>query len=396
MAPQGPVGAASDMGVPLQDLKRDQDSLAGELEVAARRVFESSEFVLGTFVERFEDEIARYVGVEHAIGVASGSDALLLALKALGIGPGDEVITTPLSFIATAASIVHAGATPVFADIQRDTYNLDPSAVAAVISERSAAILPVHLHGQMADMSEIRALSARHGLAVIEDAAQAIGASQTGRDPGGRLISSGVWRAGAAGDAGCFSFYPTKNLGGWGDGGLVTTGDAGTAKRLRALRDHGQGRAPGDAPALGYNSRLDAIQAAVLEVKLRRLDEWTSKRRAHAAWYDRALADVTGVDAPVVPPENRHVFHHYTVRCSARQTTAAVLDRDHIEHRIYYPTLHRLGAFEDLGYRAGDFPIAERAAEEVLSLPMFPSLTAEEREQVVGSLRSSADMTAVV
>jgi dTDP-4-amino-4,6-dideoxygalactose transaminase len=395
-APPGQTRAAPEMAVPLQDLSRDQHSLAGELEVAVRRVFESSEFVLGTFLERFEAEIARYVGIEHAVGVASGSDALLLALKALGIGPGDEVITTPLSFIATASSIVHAGATPVFADIRADTYNLDPSAVAAVVSDKTAAILPVHLHGQMADMSEIRALATRHGLAVIEDAAQAIGATQTKRDPEHRYESPSMWRAGAAGDAGCFSFYPSKNLGGWGDGGLVTTGDARTAEQLRALRNHGQGRTSGAVPILGYNSRLDAIQAAVLGVKLQRLDEWTSQRRAHAAWYDQALVDVKEVDAPVVAPENGHVFHHYTVSCSSRDTTTAALDRDGIEHRVYHPTLHRMAAFENLGYRAGDFPIAERAAEKVLSLPMFPSLTAEEREQVVGALRSAADTSAVV
>jgi dTDP-4-amino-4,6-dideoxygalactose transaminase len=376
------------MSVPLQDLRRDQDPLAGELDVAVRRVFESSAFVLGAFVERFEAEITQYVGVAHAIGVASGSDALLLAMKALGIGPGDEVITTPFSFISTATSIVHAGARPVFADIRPDTYNLDPAAVAAVVSERTAAILPVHLHGQMAQMAEIRALAARYGLAVIEDAAQAMGASQTGRDEGDCPEHDGVWRAGAAGDAGCFSFYPTKNLGGWGDGGLVTTDDAATAERLRALRNHGQGQASDRVPAPGYNSRLDAIQAAVLRVKLQKLDEWTRQRRAHAAWYDRALADVAGVDTPVVLPENRHVFHHYTVRCSCRDTTVAALQRDGIGHRIYHSPLHQLGAFESFGYRAGDFPVAEHAAEEVLSLPMFPTLTAEELEQVVDSLRS--------
>ena len=383
------------MKVPLQDLRRDQDSLAVELQVAVRDVFESSEFVLGTFVARLEGEIARYVGVRHAIGVASGSDALLLALKALGIGRGDEVITTPFSFISTVSSIVHAGATPVFADILPDTYNIDPAAAVAAVSERTAAILPVHLYGQMADMSDIRTLATRHGLAVVEDAAQAIGASQVSdgtTDRGGR--TPGVWRAGAAGDAGCFSFYPTKNLGGWGDGGLVTTDDARTAERLRVLRNHGQEHAASNARAPGYNSRLDAVQAAVLGVKLPRLDEWTNRRRAHAARFDRALAEVAGLAAPFVRPENRHVYNHYTVRCSGRRRIASQLERDGIEHRVYYPIpLHLLGAFEDLGYRTGDFPVAERAAEEVLSLPIFPSLKAEEQEQVVSSLRNRAGTT---
>jgi dTDP-4-amino-4,6-dideoxygalactose transaminase len=383
------------MPVPLQDLNRDQASLSTELRAAIREVFESGEFILGRFLRRFEDDIADYIGVDHAIGVASGTDALILAIKALGIGPGDEVITTPSSYVATASSIVHAGATPVFADVEADTLNIDPAAVSAAISERTAAILPVHLYGQMADMEPLRGLAERHGVAVIEDAAQAIGATQTksqadgeGGDP------ADVWRAGATGDAGCFSFYPTKNLGGWGDGGLVTTHDARTAERVRILRDHGLSpadRAQSAPGELGYNSRLDAIQAAVLRVKLSRLEEWIRQRRAHAAVYDRDLAGVDGVVTPPVRPGNRHTYHQYTLRCSDRQDIASRLDDAGIGHRVYYPVpLHLVGAFEDLGYKPGDFPVAERAASEVLSLPVYPSLSAGEREEVIAALLSEA------
>jgi dTDP-4-amino-4,6-dideoxygalactose transaminase len=381
------------MNVPLQDLRRDQAPLSEDLQAAVREVFESAEFVLGRFVERFEHDVAEYVGVKHAIGVASGSDALLLAIKALGIGRGDEVITTPSSFVATASSIVHAGATPVFADVLPDTLNIDPAAVSAAIGERTAAILPVHLYGQMADMDEIRALAARHGLEVIEDAAQAIGASQVkGAGTGPGKSSPGVWHAGAAGDAGCFSFYPTKNLGGWGDGGLVTTNDTRTADGLRCLRDCGQLPTDRDLNAptlLGHNSRLDAIQAAVLHVKLPRLEEWIRGRRAHAAAYDRDLGGVAGLVTPRVRPGNRHTYHQYTVLCSDRNEIASRLDAGGIGHRVYYPVpLHLVGAFEGLSYKRGDFPVAERAAEEVLSLPVYPSLSVDQRERVISALRS--------
>jgi len=383
------------MRVPLQDLGRDQAPLSMELQAAVRKVFDSSDFILGPFVERFENDIAEYVGVKHAIGVASGTDALLLSMKALGIGRGDEVITTPSSFVATASSIVHAGATPVFADILPDTLNVDPAAVSAAVSERTAAILPVHLYGQMADMEQIRALAARHGLAVIEDAAQAIGASQVKSDATGQPgRSPSVWRAGAAGDAGCFSFYPTKNLGGWGDGGLVTTSDGRTAERLRSLRAYGQPHTARNSNAsmvLGYNSRLDAVQAAVLRVKLSRLEEWIRRRRAHAAAYDQDLANVAGLVRPSVRPGNRHVYHQYTVRCFDRQETASRLERGAIGHRVYYPVpLHLLGAFEGLGYKPGDLPVAERAADEVLSLPVFPSLSVGECAQVIAALRNGS------
>ena len=385
------------MKVPLQDLRRDQDALVGELKAAVREVFESGAFVLSPVVERLESEIAGYIGVRHAIGVASGSDALFLSLKALGIGRGDEVITTPSSFIATASSIVHAGATPIFADIEPDTFNIDPAAAAAAVSERTAAILPVHLYGQMADMGKIQALAARHRLAVVEDAAQAIGATQersSATKQGERTPR--VWRAGAAGDTGCFSFYPTKNLGGWGDGGLVATNDARTAERLRSLRAHGHLNVGGDehtVSELGYNSRLDAVQAAVLHAKLPLLEEWTRQRRAHAAAYDRALAGLPGVITPAVRRKNRHVYHQYTVRCSDRAEVSFRLRRGQVGHRVYYPVpLHLVGAFQNLGYRPGDFPVAERAAEEVLSLPVFPSLAAEEREQVISSLWDGAGL----
>jgi dTDP-4-amino-4,6-dideoxygalactose transaminase len=380
------------MVVPLQDLRRDQAALAEELVAAVREVSASSAFVLGTFVERFERAVARYIGAEHAVGVASGSDALILAMKALGIGRGDEVITTPLSFIATAGSIVHAGARPVFVDIRPDTYLIDPEAVAAAVSERTAAILPVHLYGQMADMASLRVVAARHGLAVIEDAAQAIGASQ--QRPGAgepKGDPHGIWRAGAAADVGCFSFYPSKNLGAWGDGGLVATNSTETAALLRELRNHGLGYSGSDASTLGHNSRLDAIQAAVLHVKLPFLDHWTNRRQAHAARYDRSLSDLSCIVPPHVPSPNRHVYHQYTIRCTDRPAIASQLEQRQIAHRVYYPIpLHLLGVFKYLGHRQGDFPVAECASEEVLSLPVFPSLTSEEQEKVIGALRMGA------
>lgn len=380
--PRSDASAGRPAPVPVADPGREYAELRQEIEAALLEVGASGSYILGPTVERFEAAVADYLGVAHAVGVGSGTDALLLALEALGVGPGDEVITSPFTFFATAGAVVHAGATPVFADILPDTFDLDPDAAEAAVTPRTVALLPVHLFGQMADMPRLRAVAERHGLAVVEDAAQAIGAWQEG--PDGRV------GAGAAGNVGCFSFYPTKNLGGLGDGGLVTTDDPELAERVRRLRVHGRAGSGYRHLEVGYNSRLDALQAAVLRVKLGRLEAWTERRRSHAAAYDRVLAGVgeeVGVRPPAVRPGNRHVFHQYTVRCADRAATAAVLDAHGIGHAVYYPVpLHRQEALGHLEYGEGDFPEAERAAREALSVPVFPGLRTEERERVAAAL----------
>lgn len=367
-------------GVPLQDPARQVRALGEELSAAVEAVAASGQFVLGPEVEAFESAAADYLGTEHAVGVASGTDALQLALEALGVGEGDEVITSPFTFFATVEAILHAGAVPVLADIDPASYALDPAAAEAAVTRRTAAILPVHLYGQMADMEALGQVAERHGLAVVEDAAQAFGAAR--RD-------DGEWtHAGAAGDAGCFSFFPTKNLGAWGEGGLVSTDDDGLAERLRRLRNHGE-RERYHHAELGRNSRLHALQAAVLRVKLPHVDEWNARRRAHAIQYDRALAGVEGIQPPVEVAGNRHIYHQYTVRCRRRDHAVRRLEADGIGHGIYYPRpAHLQEPLAGLGYRKGEFPEAEEAAEQVLSLPVFAELSARERELVVESLTS--------
>ncbi len=369
------------MIVPLQDPARETRELREELDRAVAGVVEDAAFVLGPTVASFEEAVARRVGVDHAVGVASGTDALLLVLRALGVGAGDEVIVPAFTFFATAEAVIRAGARPVLADVRPDTLNLDPEAAAAEVTDRTAAVVPVHLYGQMADLPALSGLADRHGLALVEDAAQAIGARQ-----------QGTGEAGAVGDAGCFSFYPTKNLGAWGDGGLVTTGDADLAARLRSLRDHGRTEAGGYGHReVAYNSRLDALQAAVLGVKLGALDGWNDRRREHARAYDAALDGLPGLEAPTVRAGNTHVYHQYTLRARERDAL-----REHLRDRgvgsgVYYPTpLHLLEGLAHLGYGPGDFPVAERAAREVLSLPVFPGLTEGERAEVVEALREFA------
>lgn len=413
------------MSVPLQDPTREIAALRDRLDEAVGAVVESGRFVLGPAVASFEEALADRLGVEHAVGVASGTDALALALEAAGVGEGDEVVTPPFSFFATAEAILRVGARPVFADVRPDTLNLDPEAAAGAVTGRTAALLPVHLYGQTADMPALGELADRHDLVLVEDAAQAVGAAQAtggpdaawpdgatglrpaadrepraaggseGRGPvPGEGDGSGphgeVVRAGAAGDAGCFSFYPTKNLSAWGDGGMVTTDDADLAARLRSLRDHGRTPAGGyghERP--GYNSRLDALQAAVLETKLDRLERWNERRREHARRYERALEEVPGVEPPAARPGNVHAFHQFTVRARDREALADHLEARGIGHAVYYPTpLHLQPGLEELGHRAGDFPVAERAAREVLSLPVFPLLEEEEVAAVADALRS--------
>jgi dTDP-4-amino-4,6-dideoxygalactose transaminase len=369
------------MQVPLLDLKQQHSALRGELRAALERVLDSQQFILGEDVRLLESELARYTGAGHAVGCGSGSDALLLALLALDVGAGAEVVTTPFTFFATAGAVVRAGARPVFVDIEPRTYNIDPARIAEVITERTRAVIPVHLYGQLAEMDEILRAGSGRGVRVIEDAAQAIGAA----DAKGRS-------AGAVGDAGCFSFYPTKNLGAAGEAGLVTTHDAATAGRLRRLRVHG-GATEYHHDEVGFNSRLDTFQAAVLRVKLPHLDAWSDARRERADTYTRLIneAELTEfVTPPFIIPGARHIFHQYVVRVPAARRDALLehLKANGVGTKVYYPVpLHLQPCFAELGYKAGDFPESERAARETLALPMFPELTRAQQEYVVETLR---------
>lgn len=371
------------MRVPLLDLHGQHRQVAADIDVAIRAVVDEQRFILGPAVERFEDQVASWLGIEHAIGCASGTDAILLSLRALDVGPGDEVVTTPFTFFATAGAIHNVGARPVFADIDPATFNLDPVATEAAIGEHTKAIIPVHLFGQMAEMSRFREIGDRRSVGVIEDAAQAIGARQRTAD--GEAITTGT-----LGDACTFSFFPSKNLGGWGDGGMVVTPRADVAERLRKLRVHG-GRQMYHHEEVGYNSRLDTLQAAVLSAKLPYLEGWSAARRANAAFYDEALAGVEGIVTPVVRPENESIYNQYTIRVldGRRDELKAFLDERGVGSAIYYPLpLHLQPCFAYLGYGEGDFPESERAAREVLSLPVFPELGAEQRAYVAESVRA--------
>jgi dTDP-4-amino-4,6-dideoxygalactose transaminase len=362
-----------EMNVPLLDLRAQFHTIRGEVMAAVERVFESQHFILGPEVEVFERDAAEYCRIKHAIGCGSGSDALLLALTALGVGPGDEVVTASFSFFATAGSIARLGARPVFVDISPDDFNVDPNLIERAITPRAKAILPVHLFGQCAEMDAIREVADRHNLPVIEDAAQAIGA--------GYCES----RAGAMGAVGCFSFFPSKNLGGAGEGGLMTTDDDDLAEKLRLLRVHGM-RPKYYHKVVGVNSRLDALQAAVLGVKLKYLDRWSDARRRNAEHYDKLFAEagVEEVTTPVVHPNRRHIFNQYTIRCSRRDELMDFLKRRGVGSEIYYPApLHLQECFANLGYKPGDLPATERASRECLSLPIYPELTEEMRQYVV-------------
>ncbi len=382
--------------VPLLDLKRQHQALHAEIEKAALDFLSSGQYVIPSgahpAVVAFESAAARLLGAGHAIGVANGTDALLLSLRALGVGPGDEVITTPFSFIATAEVVSLVGATPVFADIQPDTFNLAPQAVAAAITPRTRAIIPVHLFGHPAAMGEINALARRHNLPVLEDAAQAWGAAmQMPGDSSNENIaaSDSLKHCGALGDMAAFSFFPTKNLGAYGEGGLVTTNNDDLAERVRMLRAHGQRRRYVH-DEIGYNSRLHAIQAAILNVKLPHAHAWNEARRRNAARYNALLGDLELV-TPVERAGCRHVYHQYTLRLSSerREAVCAALTRAEIGWAIYYPVcLHLQPVYADLNGREGQFPQAERAAREVLSLPIFPELRDDEIESVAAAVRA--------
>jgi len=366
------------MQVPLLDLKQQHEHLREELRAATDRILDSQQFVLGEEVRLLEAELARYSETRHAVGCASGSDALLLALMALDIRAGDEVITTAFSFFATGGAIARTGATPVFVDIEPRTYNLDPALVESAINARTRAIMPVHLYGQCADMDALLEVAARHALPVIEDAAQAIGAEDSGR------------RAGSLGRIGCFSFYPTKNLGAAGDAGLLTTNDDALAERLRRLRVHG-GATEYLHTEVGINSRLDALQAAILRVKLPHLDSWSQARRERAETYSLLLTNAHlkfDLRVPFIRDNVRHIFHQYVVGVPEHRDALVEHLRTHgVGVKIYYPVpLHRQECFLHLGYEEGALPEAERAARETLALPIYPELRLEQQQYVVDVL----------
>lgn len=377
--------------IPLLDLQAQFRTISDDVYRAMREVVESQGFVLGPSVAGFEEALAGYTGSRHAIGCASGTDALILAFAGLDVGIGDEVVTSPFSFFSTASCAYKVGARPRFVDILPDTFNLDPAKVDEVASHRTGAILPVHLFGQCADMDAILEIASARRIPVVEDAAQALGASYR-RD--------GEWRsAGAIGAVGCYSFFPTKNLGGFGDGGAMVTDDDDLAAKLRLLRVHG-GQQMYHHEFVGWNSRLDALQAAVLGVKLPHLDGWCEARIANADRYDRwfresGLVDAEKVVLPARRDSARHIFNQYTIRVPDRDGLREALARDEIGCSVYYPVaLHLQECFRDLGYSEGDFPEAERASREVLSLPVYAELEPAQQERVVAAIASHFGVSA--
>src|SRR5229473_720678 len=362
--------------VPQLDLSAQYAAIGAEIRTALERVMASQQFVLGPEGAALEEEIARLCGVAHGVGLASGTDALILALRACGVQPGDEVLLPPFTFVATGSAVSALGARPVFADIRPDTYNIDPAEFERRVTPRTRAIVVVHLYGLAADMDPILAFAKSRHLPVIEDNAQAIGASYKGR------------RAGSLGDAACLSFYPTKNLGAYGDAGMVVTNSAELAARVRTLRNHGQS-AKYFSTEPGWNSRLDEIQAAILRVKLRHLSNWQRARQSHAAEYDRLFSQIPGVMPPLVPEGFEHVYHQYTIRIERRDALQKFLSERKIGSTVYYPyPLHLQPLYASLGYKAGDFPHAERAAQEVLSLPMYPELRKEQIARVAENINT--------
>ncbi len=360
------------MAVPLLDIHRQYVKLKPEMDRAVLDVLEHGRFILGPEVAQLEQQVARLCGVKHGLGVASGTDALLIALRGAGVEPGDEVITSDFSFFASAGVISRLGARPVFVDIEPDTYNIDPNLIEAAITPRTKAIIPVHLFGQVADMDPIMEIARKHNLRVVEDAAQAIGAEYKGRP------------AGSIGDFGCFSFYPSKNLGGGGDGGMIVTNDDDSDKFCRSLRVHGE-NPKYFYHTIGYNSRLHTLQAAMLGVKLPHLRQWSEERIEHAAIYDKALAGLTDIVTPVVKDyATFHIYNQYTLASPRREHILSVLKRNEIGHCIYYPLpFHRQECFADLGYQTDDFPVTNRAADEVFSIPVYPEMSSEEQQEVI-------------
>lgn len=363
------------MQVPLLNLREQYRSIKSEIGAAIQKILDSQSFILGPEVQALEKEIARYCMTKYAVGCASGTDALFLSVKAMGIGAGDEIITTPFTFIATGGAIYNAGARPVFADIDPRTFNMDPAKIRAKMTKKTKALMPVHLYGLMAEMDAINAIAREAGLKVIEDNAQGIGATYKGKV------------AGSVSDAGCISFFPGKNLGSYGDAGMVVTDDEKLAQRIKVIRVHGS-TSKYVHETIGYNSRLDNLQAAILLVKLKYLGEWTRKRQENAAYYNARLKGLP-LATPYVPEHCAHVYHQYTLRVPAvRDKLMDYLNERGIEARIYYPVpLHLQECFKPLGYKKGDFPEAERAMDEALSLPVDSELSSEQKEYIVGTIR---------
>lgn len=393
------------MKVPILNVTRQYEKIRGEIEAAVCEQMASGMYIGGAAVERFEKAFAGYIGVKHAIAVNSGTDALVIAMKALNIGEGDEVITTPFTFFATAETIAMVGAVPVFADVEEDTYNIDPEKIEEKITGKTKAILPVHIFGQPAEMGKISAIAKKHGLKVIEDACQAVGAEYGGQKVGG------------IGEIGCFSFYPTKNLGGFGDGGMITTNSDELAVVCRAYREHGGGQngakarsiltgvedelaggKTGDALynpykyynyLIAYNSRLDAIQARILEVKLRYLDGFNERRTEIAEKYQRTFEGVEGIEVPVIRDGMKTVWHQYAFRCSEKDQMGEYLAGKEIGSAAFYPIpLHLQKAFIGLDYKEGDLPVAEKITKQTVCLPIFPELTDEEQDAVIEGVKS--------
>lgn len=388
------------MEIPLLDLKRQYQLIKNEIEPTVLGVLSSSQYIMGAEVGAFETEISEYLNCDYAVSCANGTDALILALKALGIGRGDEVITTPFTFFATAEAISRVGATPVFVDVLPDTYNIDPSKIQDRVTDKTKAIMPVHIFGQPAQMDEILEVAREYHLLVIEDACQAMGASYKGR------------KAGTIGDIGCFSFFPTKNLSCFGDGGLVVTNDEKTAKILKALRVHGGGKAGEEAYNLqntifktelqedaissgmdkyynymiGYNSRLDEIQAAILRVKLKYLDRWNLNRQKLATGYDKALG-ATSIRRQHTTSKAENIFHQYVIQSEKRDDMCVYLEHKGISTGLYYPVpLHLQKAYISLGYKEGDMPVAEYLSKRVLALPIYPELTEQEQNYIINCI----------
>lgn len=369
--------------IPFLDLKAQYDAIGGELEAAAIAVMRRGEYVLGSSVAAFEKKFAEYCGVKEAIAVNSGTSALHLAMLSMGIGEGDEVITIPMTFVATVAAVRYTNARPVLVDVDPHTWTMDPAKLEKAITPRTKAILPVHLHGRLADMTAINKIAERHGIPVIEDAAQSHGAEMNGK------------RAGNFGQMGCFSFYPGKNLGACGEAGAVVTNDLELAQRARQMRDWGQSaRYYHDLP--GYNYRMDGIQGAVLDVKMKYVAEWTAKRQAAAKQYDKLLAG-SGVTLPKPAAGLEHVYHVYAIRTGDRDRMQEELKAAGVMTNIHYPRpVHLQKAHLDLGYKAGDFPVTEALANEMLSLPMFPEITTAQIEHVVKAVRKIASTKELV
>lgn len=363
------------MNVPFLDFREQYHTIKDQVDVGLKKVFERGDFILGQEEKEFEAQFAQYCDAQYAVGVNSGTDALYLALAALDVGVGDEVILPCFTFIATALCVSYTGATPVFVDIEEETYNIDVRKLKSLITQKTKAIIPVHIYGQAANMKEITDLARQHKIAVVEDAAQAHGAVYQGK------------KIGSLGDVACFSFYPTKGLGAFGDGGMIVTNGQKIYEKANMLRDYGR-KDRYDHAIKGYNSRLDTVQAVVLLAKLPHLDEWNRMRQAHAAYYCESLKDVDGVRTPVIPGDRTHVFQTFAVRVPHRNKVCEEMKKKGIGVLIHYPIpLHLQEAYAELGHKKGDFPVAEHVADEILSLPMFPHMTKDQMDYVCETLK---------